>query len=143
REKPDKQVRLFHTLAPENGVRRTRDEDTRSRVPCQSPVLGTSGGELIYLTDANSLRNPMFMRLKRYFLAGLGLRSFFCFAFLELGGGGVAIIRFTASSKLMPCNLKSLIFGIGKSVLVLTGADFSAFLLPSKGQSQNSQLTSR
>jgi hypothetical protein len=28
-------------------------------------------------------------------------------AFLEVGGGGVAIIRFTASSKVTPCTRKS------------------------------------
>ena len=38
--------------------------------------------------------------------------DFFCFAFFEVGGGGVAIIRFMAASKLSPFVVTSFAFGI-------------------------------
>jgi len=48
-----------------------------------------------------------------YFLVGrLEFAAFACFAFFEVGGGGVAIMHLTASSKLIPGNRKSMAFGM-------------------------------
>lgn len=55
----------------------------------------------------------MFVRLKRYFFWDFEGRFLACFlAFLDVGGGGLAISRLTASSKLIPRNLRSSAFGI-------------------------------
>jgi hypothetical protein len=42
----------------------------------------------------------------------LGLVGFCCLDFLDVGGGGVAIIRLTASSNLTPWILKSMALGM-------------------------------